>query len=225
MSDPSARAERRARSPQGEGARLRDELIDAADRILARTGDEEGLSLRAVAREAGVAGPSVYLHFAGKDDLIRAVMRRHFDELRRAIEAAAAAAPGPAERLRAGCLAYCRFAVEQPGAYRVLFGNRTSGLAEPPDQGIGLDAFGTLVDGVRACMAAGAAPPGDPFRVMAVWAALHGIVGLRHSAPSFPWVPVDALVDDVLRGLVGIATGGGGDEREAGGGAGRERRE
>jgi AcrR family transcriptional regulator len=162
MSDPTARAERRARSPQGEGARLRDELIAAADRILARTGDEEGLSLRAVAREAGVAGPSVYLHFAGKDDLIRAVMRRHFDELRRAIEAAAAAAPGPAERLRAGCLAYCRFAVEQPGAYRVLFGNRTSGLAEPPDQGIGLDAFGTLVDGVRACMAAGAAPPGDP---------------------------------------------------------------
>lgn len=203
----SARQEERRRSPQGEGGRLRDELIAAADRLLEQTGDEEGLSLRAVAREAGVAAPSVYLHFAGRDDLVRAVMAGHFERLRWLVErAVGAAGDDPAGQLRAGCRAYCRFAVEQPGAYRVLFANRTAAVRELPRQEVpGREAFDTLVGGVRGCMAAGVVPPGNPFRVAtAVWTALHGIVTLRHSAPAFPWPAIEDLVEDVLVGLVGI---------------------
>jgi len=197
---------RRGRSRQGEGGRLRDDLILAANRILERTGDEEGLTLRAVAREAGIAAPSVYLHFDGKEELVRAVMLEHFAALRRAVETAVAAERDPADQLRAGCLAYCRFAIEQPGAYRVLFGNRTTAFAGlPPDQIPGLDTFGRLVEAVRGCMEAGVAPRGDPFRVAtAVWTALHGAVGLRTAVPFFPWPSIEALVEDALVGLVGI---------------------
>ena len=206
MSVATTTATRRPRSPQGEGARLRDELIAAAGRILDRTGDEEGLTLRAVAREAGVAAPSVYLHFASKDELIMAVELAYFAELRRLIEAATAPLTDPIARLRAGCLAYCDFAVQQPGAYRVLFGT-----ARPPFAGLphaeapGLDAFNTLVTAIADCMAAGLALAGDPFRVAtSVWAALHGLVSLRRFAPSFPWPPLPDLVDDALVGLVGL---------------------
>lgn len=206
MPDPVASTPRRSRNRQGTGARLRQELMEAADRLLQRTGDEAGLTLRAVAREAGVAAPSVYLHFASKQDLIRTVMLDHFDGLRRALETATADATDPVVGLRAGCLAYCRFALEQPGAYRSMFGNTTVGLdvdsfAEAP----GADTFSLLVGGVAGCMAAGVIATADPLSIATrVWIALHGIVTLRWSVPFFPWPPVPALVDEMLVGLVGI---------------------
>src|SRR5215211_7851719 len=80
-----ADAGRRARNPQGQGGRLRADLIAAADAILARTGDVEGLSLRAVAREVGIATPSIYLHFPDKAALVRAVLDARFAELGEAV--------------------------------------------------------------------------------------------------------------------------------------------
>jgi AcrR family transcriptional regulator len=181
---------------------LRDELIAAAARLLDRTGDEEALTLRAVAREAGVAAPSVYLHFSSKDDLIWAVVAAHFAELRQAIVAAKAAEEEPAAQLRAGCLAYCRFGLERPGAYRVLF---QTPRGSEPDQLVGLEAFETLVDGITATMAAGFTPAGDPPVIATtVWAGLHGIVSLRQAMPRFPWPAVESMVDDLQVGLVGL---------------------
>jgi len=67
----------------------------------------------------------------------------------------------------------------------------------------GATAFGFLVDGIAACMHAGAAPPGDPTRVAVnVWTALHGMVSLRASLPAFPWPPLERQLDDTLLGLV-----------------------
>ena len=227
---------KRVRNRQGEGGRLRTDLIAAADRLLALTGDADGLSLRAVAREAGVATPSIYLHFPDKQALIQAVLAARFAELGASVRAAVMAATGPAEQLRAGCLAYCRFATEHPNAYRVLFGRQptppvpvaegsphpnplperegassaalTEGDGDIPaslSPQVGAAAFGFLIDGVSACMTADLAPDGDAVRVaVSVWTALHGIVSLRGSVPSFPWPPLQQQVDDVLGGLVGL---------------------
>lgn len=224
----SARRGKRVRNPQGQGGRLRSELIAAADRLLSRTGDVEGLALRAVAREAGIATPSIYLHFPGKQELVRAVLERRFAELGASIRAAIEAADGPSAQLQAGCLAYCRFATDQPNAYRVLFGRLPgpdvaeipASAASDPDasaaspapgsvaggpQRVGADVFTSLVDGIAACMRAGLAPPGDPHRIAtAVWTALHGIVTLRASIPGFPWPPLRQQVHDVLAGLAGL---------------------
>ncbi len=123
---------RRVRNPQGQGSRLRAELVAAADDILARTGDIEGLSLRAVARAVGVATPSIYLHFPDKRALVHAVLAVRFGQLGAAVRAAVMQQPDAAGRLQAGCLAYCRFATEHPHAYRVLFG-RVPATPPPPD--------------------------------------------------------------------------------------------
>jgi AcrR family transcriptional regulator len=211
-----ARPSARVRNPQGQGGRLRLELIAAADRILAQTGDVEALSLRAVAREVGIATPSIYLHFPDKRALVEAVLVARFAELEQAIRTAVVGATGPAEHLRAGCLAYCQFATENPNAYRVLFGRRPppGDLTPQPLRGgrgevnpgrVGSAAFGFLVDGVNACMQAGIAPADDPFRVATnVWTALHGIVTLRSVAPLFPWPSLERQLDDILAGLVGL---------------------
>jgi AcrR family transcriptional regulator len=196
----------RERNPQGEGARLRDELIAAAGRLLAADDDVDSLSLRGVAREAGVAAPSVYLHFASKEALLRAVVSAHFAALQQAVEIGVASGYDPASRLLAGCLAYCRYAVEQPRSYQLLFNTPRPDIKEPDfARTSGAAAFQVLVDGVAACIAAGAARPGDPFRIATdVWAGLHGTASLRRATAGFPWPPLDEQVRGILEAFTGI---------------------
>ncbi len=81
MSPATGSPARHLRNPRGEGDRLRQELITAANRLL-RSGETiESLSLRAVARAVGIAATSVYLHFDDKASLLLAVYQRHFADL------------------------------------------------------------------------------------------------------------------------------------------------
>src|SRR3954451_21870619 len=59
---------------RGEGERLRQEILEAATRILEETGREDALSLRGVAREVGISAPSVYRHFKNKADLASTIL-------------------------------------------------------------------------------------------------------------------------------------------------------
>lgn len=200
---------KRARNPHGEGSRLREELIEAAGRVLARSSLSADLSLRAVAREAGVAAPSVYLQFEDKAELMRAVRAANFDRLRQSTEQAISPISDPAARLRAGCLAYCQFGLEHPGAYRVLFeyeapDDHYLGVFGTRDDA-GARAFGGLVDSVTACMTAGVAPAGDPFRTATLlWSAMHGYLTLVRLRRGFPWPPVDDHVEDLVVSIVGV---------------------
>jgi AcrR family transcriptional regulator len=199
--------QRRERNPQGEGERLHDELIAAAGRLLAAGAGVDAISLRGVAREAGVAAPSVYLHFASKDALLRAVIEEHFVALRRAIELGSQTGNDAASRLLAGCLAYCRYAVDHPGSYRILFNTPRRDLRGSEFAGSqGAAAFQTLVDSVATCIAAGITRPSDPFLVATdIWSALHGVVALRWATAGFPWPPLEAQVRGILEAFTGIA--------------------
>lgn len=194
----------RERNPQGEGARLRDELIAAAGRLLAADGDVDSLSLRAVAREAGVAAPSVYLHFASKEALLRAVVETHFAALQGAIETGLASGSDPASRLLAGCLAYCRYAEEQPGSYQLLFNTPRPDIKDSRfGSTSGAAAFQLLVDGVTAT---GTARPDDPFLMATqIWSSLHGAASLRRATTGFPWPPLDDQVRGILEAFTGIS--------------------
>lgn len=188
----------RARNRKGEGAQLRDELVDAADALLVAAGDESAVSLRAVARAAGVSPPSVYLHFEGKRDLVQAVVDRRFRQLEAHILAAAAAGEDSVAAFRAGVHAYCSWARAEPGGYRLLFASAV-GARSIEDPTAGAAAFATLVQGLDALGTE------DPPRLAAlVWAGLHGLVSLREARPAFAWPALDQQVDELLERLVGI---------------------
>jgi len=70
---PDTGVGRRRRAPRGQGRKLREEILAAAERLLRETGDQEAVSIRAVADAVGVTPPSIYLHFADKTDLIFAI--------------------------------------------------------------------------------------------------------------------------------------------------------
>jgi AcrR family transcriptional regulator len=203
---------RRQRNRRGEGARLRTELIEAAARLLESSGDAHAVTLTAVAREAGIATPSIYRQFSDREQIMEAVVADRFQRLDDALCQAIAGAPDPATALRACCDAYCRFGLEHPGHYQVLFSARLpahpaqlASHATEPGERPGARVFGRLVAAVQACIAAGSARPGDAsFIAVNVWVALHGIVSLRTTRPNHPWPPVAALVTAALSGQVGL---------------------
>jgi AcrR family transcriptional regulator len=190
---------RRARNRRGEGGRLREELIEAARRLLAAAQQESDVSIRAVTREAGAAPQSFYLQFASLDELLYAVYAVEYEGLRHAMARAAGQARDPRARLVAACTAYCQFAQEQPGRYRALTGVR----GQPSHQDWenrplpGAPAFAMLHETVAQALTA-AGSPADPFlAATTLWAALHGLVTLRASRPAFPWPPLADMIDSM----------------------------
>ena len=93
-------------------------LVAAARAILERDGPQ-ALSLRAVAREAGVSPAAPYHHFADKAELLNAVAVEGFSELAKAMVIAREADPG--DPLIAMGVAYVVFARANPPLYRVMY--------------------------------------------------------------------------------------------------------
>lgn len=200
----------RERNRRGEGERLRTEIVAAAERLLA-TQPVEALSLRAVAREVGVSAPALYLHFADRRALVWAVLVHQFAALTAVVTSAAAQATDPADprgRLRAWCRAYCRFGLDHPGHYRALF---ESWSAVELDVPLGELPGHELWQSLRSTVVACDVPTGDSEELATlIWAGLHGLVSLRINKPSFPWPPIEQLVDGHLRHMLPAAdrTGG-----------------
>ena len=196
---------RRQRNPRGQGERLRDDIIDAASRLLE---DPAGppLSLRAVAREVGVAATSVYLHFDDIESLVRAVASRRFTDLIRAQDAARADLDDPCDRLRAACLMYCEFGLAHPGHYQVTFTNPLPvGGDVPWEQMPGQKAWEHFVEGVAPCIGRAPDDPEAACTALLLWQQLHGTVSLRISRPRFPWPPLAETVTDAVSRLTAPA--------------------
>src|SRR5215467_3973529 len=93
---------------------------------------------------------SMYLHFKDKTQLVLAVIEQRFGELLVAQDEAAARAETAADRLRARCLAYCRWGLENPGHYRLLFETgATQQAGIPYENSPGSAVFGTMVAAVH----------------------------------------------------------------------------
>ena len=198
---------RHTRNPRGAGDRLRQDLMTAANRLLEGGATHESLSLRAVAREVGIAATSVYLHFPDKMSLLLAVYERHFVELINHIDQAVAQQTDPVARLRATAAAYCAFADDHPDVYRVMF--MVPSVPDLPreisdDQLPGAAIIESVHEIIKDCIEAGRMPRTDPYAAtLCLWAALHGIITLRTARPYVPWPPLDTLIDTLLVGSIG----------------------
>jgi AcrR family transcriptional regulator len=189
----------RPRSRRGEGETLRDDLLEATERLMIQTGRADAVSIRAIAEAVGVTPPSIYLHFPDKESLIFAVCERHFEVFDSVIEHAGASTDDPVESLRRRGRAYVRFGLENPEPYRILFMTRTEGAPQREAlTGAGARAFQHLVDAVQRGIDTGAFRRVDPvLAATGVWTAVHGVTAALISMPGFPWPDVETLVDHV----------------------------
>jgi AcrR family transcriptional regulator len=197
---------RRARSRRGEGERLREEILAAAERLLLETGSEEAVSIRAVAAAVGVTAPSIYRHFEDKNHLLFEVCGQQMARLGGHLRAAMAEVDDPVLALGMMGAAYVRFGVEHPEHYRIMFMGRSDLTPEQYADELLLDTspFAMLVQTVTRAVEAGTTRHDDPLRIaLVLWSAVHGLTSLLVAKPNLPWPDVDVLVGDLLDVVVG----------------------
>lgn len=197
---PTPRRERR-RNARGEGARLRLEILEATQQLMT-TGD--ALTLRSIARQAGIAAPSIYRHFADVDAIMAVLAEQAFEDLTAELVQGRNGKTDAIARLRAVCTSYLQYARDKPHLYRLMFGavwNAEAALENNPDAGdrfraLGSNAHAILVEAIDECVQVGASESSEPEQdATALWVGLHGFAQLRDTARLFPW-PADT--EDVL---------------------------
>jgi AcrR family transcriptional regulator len=179
---------------------LRTELLERAEVALA-AGEE--LSLRELARAAGVSHAAPRRHFPDKQALLDALAVDGFARLGAALDGAVACAgPAFARRMAALARAYVAFATGHAALLDLMFAGKHDPAATPELAAAADRAFAAPIALITGGQAAGEVVPGEPDRVAAVtWAALHGLATLA-SRGLLPVDEIDTLVDDAVRHLL-----------------------
>ena len=190
----------RARAKKGEGDRLREEILEAAEALLLETGSEDAVSIRAVADRVGVTAPSIYRHFADKGTLLFEVCDRQFGRFHEYIDAKRSGHADPLEAVKAIGRAYIEFGLNYPEHYRIMFMGRSDLTPEQYEDHVLAEqaSFMELVGAVQECIDAGLLHR-DAFETATIlWTAAHGLTSLLIAKPNFPWPPVAELVERTL---------------------------
>ncbi len=195
----------RERNARGEGARLRGDLLDAAAQLMAEHGSIEGISLRAVARRAGVSPTAVYRHFDDHLELLSAAVTYCWTNFRAAL--ATSLEPGADTFSNFGNMgrAYVDFALDHPGQYRVMFSNRVRPVGD--DDSVGASAFQMLVDQVDEILRERGDDRDATFVAVQAHTWIHGIVDLIGTHPGDAWPGVDELIHGLVVSLDLVPTG------------------
>jgi AcrR family transcriptional regulator len=170
-----------AKGPAYHHGNLREALLEAADKLLAERG-AQALTLRDVARAAGVSHAAPYHHFASLDDLLAAVAERAFIVLGEALEKALSG-EDTHERLLRISSAYVACARARPAHFRLMFGPLLARKSEYP----GLKAAAERSFGQLLAAACAHDPHNGPELALTGWSLAHGLSHL--------------MIDGALEGL------------------------
>lgn len=146
---------------------LRNGLLEAARSIL----EEESLAaltLRAVARKAGVSHAAPYRHFPNHEALLVELSIEGFDELRESLSEAAKAQGSESDKIANIGAAYMRFVAQRPALARLMFGGQLPNRDQFPALAHKADSIGQEIGEALHDSALG----------LAVWSAVHGLAML-----------------------------------------------
>lgn len=175
-------------------------LVDAAVRLTSSAG-ADGVSLREVARRAGVSQAAPYHYFADKQALLAAVAAEGFRLLDQTqVEALAGAGDDPAARLAALAIDHLGFALDHPHLFRLMHRRPSRARPEPPAAAQILER---QIDAVRAARLAAGHDDLDPAAVAAmIWSVPHGLA-LQYLDGPLGAATAPRALEDLVRAAVG----------------------
>lgn len=207
----------RKTTPPAPAADLRTKILDTAEALLESDG-LGALSMREVARRAGVTHQAPYHHFADRETILAELVARGFDELAHRLARANDRAPKLSGRdLRvASAEAYVGFALDRPGVFRIMFRPEVCDPARfPAAQAAGERAHGELVRMVQLLHG----PQAGPAHASGYWAQVHGLATLLVDGPLGHALPGARERRAHLREVVALMADGALSARDAGAGA------
>ncbi|WP_031168025.1 TetR/AcrR family transcriptional regulator [Streptomyces durhamensis] len=186
---------------------LRERLVDAGVELLAAEG-LQALTLREIARRAGVSHGAPRRYFPSHLELLSAIARRGFGDLAERVRQTLTDGPaGPRAQVAALARTYLEFALDHPGMYELMFRHDLLHSGH-----LGLRETSLPLFGVLAGLVGEARPGADARRVAgALWANLHGIAQLwrwRSLQLAVGDEEFGPLLDTVLAAHLGGPEGG-----------------
>lgn len=173
-------ARQKPRTPSYHHGDLRAALLRSAVELVAE-GDLRRLSLREVARRAGVSYAAPYHHFEHKDDLLAAVAAQAFEGLVTRLRAAVGRRRTPRSRLEAAAHAYLEFAFDHPSYFRIMSLPELA-YVQTPEGSAKLEAaqasFDLLLELVSEASPRTPGPAERRALAVTVYSALHGFARL-----------------------------------------------
>jgi AcrR family transcriptional regulator len=207
---PASRAARSTRKAKGAGHERRGEILATAKEMFVRDGYKT-VTTRALAEAAGLSQTGLYLYFASKEEILRAICEDTHDAMRAAFDRAAGGATDPKDCLQRLMRSYIDFGLAHPAEYQLTFtvrpaaiGPAAKNFSRPDDlQEAGARSFLRFRDHLATLAARGALGGYDPMLVsQMLWFVGHGTVSLLISRPHFPWLDRDLLIDSLEKVLI-----------------------
>jgi len=179
---------------------LKNALIKAGTEILGSEG-LGGLSLRKVAKQAGVSHAAPYSHFTDKQALIAAISTEGFKQLYSQIEAVKETyQTNPETLLIEAAWAYVQFALNTPDRFKLMFSSVLDKEKAYPDfVEASQKNFRQVVEIVEICQRAGILKSGDPELIaLSLWGSVHGFISLLLEGQISHTVLEKAPLKDIL---------------------------
>lgn len=178
---------------EAEKQQLRTLIIDAARELFVSKG-VEAVTMREIAKRIGYSATSIYLHFADKETLLRAICDADLLTLAKS-QQAALEIKDPVARMQAIGAGYAQFALSYPNHYRLMFmtphapcGPQNSELQQNnPEQ----DAYYQLKSAVKEAIEQGCFKPEHhdaELVAQTAWASMHGVCALEIIMARDTWV-------------------------------------
>jgi AcrR family transcriptional regulator len=178
---------------------LRRSLIQAGRMLLARNGTG-GLSLRQVAKVAGVSHTAPYRHFKDKAELLAAIAEAGFEQLRWDAQSTAAEhRDTPLEQYIHCAARYVRFAVENPETAHLMFGGGIDMRSAPPSlKQASWATFELLIEVIENGKRAGLYKALDTMDLaVTTWSGIHGLSLLIANGYLSRLAASDVQIDDL----------------------------
>jgi AcrR family transcriptional regulator len=178
---------------------LREQLLRAGEAALAEMPVEQ-VSLREIARRAGVSHAAPKHHFGSMGDLLGEIAARGFQKFVDALDEASrqTAVQTPEGRLMAMGWAYLRFAENNRAVYSLMFGKVGQCSMTPAMVQSSLAAWSQLEDAVAAMIGQARAPVG----ALHVWSSVHGLSMLKAERRLPPHLMLHAAEENTLRMMI-----------------------
>lgn len=199
---------------EAERLQLRTLIIDAARELFVSKG-VEAVTMREIAKRIGYSATSIYLHFADKEAVLRAILDTDMLALATSLKSILQI-QDPVERLRTLGKGYAEFALRYPNHYRLMF--MADRVPCDPDKShvqhnnAEQDAYFQLKSVVKDAFDAQCFRPeleSVDLIAQTVWAGVHGVCSLQISMAEDKWVNwsdvsarLQLMQDAMMRGLL-----------------------
>lgn len=179
---------------------LRDEILEISRSMLFEDG-YKSLSMRKIAKKAGVSATSIYLYFENKDHLLHTLIEESVEDLSRHIEKNALPVEHCIDRFKAIIRGYVDFGLTYPEKYEIIYKVKSDSMARYPKEKFrkARRAYELLVKTIEESVEKGQMDVDKPLvAAYSIWAQLHGIVSVVSTGRLDSRINKEQFIEDSI---------------------------